>query len=239
MKKFINRWVFAGFLWIEKNLNWLIEKNTMAKIYFDIDDTIFPSTEFAELARRNSVRAMVEMGLDEEPEKLYSMLMEIVERRGPNYTEHFDELCRRLKIKKPAKYVAAAVAAYHDTKTSIMPYPEVPSVLLKLRESGHEIYVASEGDEKKQWDKLIRLGVQWFFHGVFVTRRKSLGFFKELDRGVVVGDHPIRDIEYARHASHTTVRVLRGKHLKEPSDADYEIKNLRELLTIKNIFVEK
>ncbi|MEM2948658.1 MAG: HAD hydrolase-like protein [Candidatus Anstonellales archaeon] len=209
----------------------------MAKIYFDIDDTLFPSTEFAELARKNGVRAMVEIGLDEDPEKLYSMLMEIVERMGPNYTKHFDELCRELGIKKPAKYIAAAVAAYHDTKTSIMPFPEVPSVLLKLRESGHELYVASEGEEKKQWDKLIRLGLQWFFHGVFVTKRKSAHFFKTLQRGVVVGDHPIRDIEYAKTAGHIAVRVLRGKHAKEESRADYEIKNLKELLSIKNILI--
>jgi len=226
-------------LWEGKKFKLASRKKAMARIYFDIDDTLFPSTEFAELARKNGIRAMVEMGLDEEPENLYSMLMEIVERTGPNYTKHFDELCKKLNIKKPARYVAAAVAAYHDTKTSIMPFPEVPSVLLKLRESGHELYVASEGDEKKQWDKLIRLGVQWFFHGVFVTKRKSLSFFRELEKGVVVGDHPIRDIEYARHAGHITVRVLRGKHAKEPSDANYEIKNLKELLSIKNIFVEK
>ncbi|MGB9719775.1 MAG: HAD hydrolase-like protein [Candidatus Anstonellales archaeon] len=211
----------------------------MVKIYFDIDDTLFPSTEFAELARKNSVRAMVEMGLDEDPERLYSMLMEIVERTGPNYTKHFDELCKELKIKKPAKYIAAAIAAYHDTKTSIMPFPEVPPVLLKLREDGHELYVASEGDEKKQWDKLIRLGIHWFFDGVFVTKRKSMDFFKYIGKGVVVGDNPIRDIHYARMAGHITIRVLRGKHAEEKSDAAYEIKNLRELLSIKNIFVEK
>lgn len=211
----------------------------MAKIYFDIDDTLFPSTKFAELARKNGLRAMVEMGLDADPEELYPVLMEIVEKRGPNYPRHFDELCRMQGVKKPARYIAAAVAAYHDTKTSIMPFPELPSVLLKLREDGHELYVASEGDEKKQWDKLIRLGVQWFFYDVFVTSRKSLGFYKSLEKGTIVGDHPVRDIEYARHAGHITVRVLRGKHANETSSANYEIKNLKELLSIKNIFIEK
>ena len=33
-------------------------------ILFDIDDTLFPSSEFAEKARRSAVEAMVDAGLD-------------------------------------------------------------------------------------------------------------------------------------------------------------------------------
>ena len=38
-------------------------------VFFDIDDTLFPTTEFAQRARWNAVKAMVAAGL-ELPEKL-------------------------------------------------------------------------------------------------------------------------------------------------------------------------
>jgi hypothetical protein len=53
---------------------------------------------------------------------------------GPHRVEEFIVWLYRMKIKEPGKYVAAAVAAYHDTKTAIAPFPKVPLTLLKLRE---------------------------------------------------------------------------------------------------------
>lgn len=203
------------------------------RFYFDIDDTLFPSTEFSKLARKNAIRAMISMGLNYSEKFLMQKLNEIIKERGSNYPKHFDELCKVLKIKKPNKFIAAAVAAYHDTKSSILPYPEVPYVLKTLIEEGHELFVVSEGLEKKQWDKLIRLGLTYFFKDVYVTREKTTKFYSKLKRGVVIGDNPLKDIEYAKKAGHITVRVKRGKRVKMKSNADYTITDLRQLIKMR------
>ena len=93
-------------------------------IFFDIDDTLLPTTEFAERARKNAILAMIRMGLNQKPEKLYKLLINIIKQKGTNYPNHFNELCNKLKIRKnKAKYTAAAVMSYHSTKQSILPYP--------------------------------------------------------------------------------------------------------------------
>ncbi|HID73288.1 TPA: haloacid dehalogenase, partial [Candidatus Micrarchaeota archaeon] len=128
-------------------------------ILFDIDDTLFPSTEFAELARKNAIRAMMDMGLEGDPDRLYRKLRLIIKRKGSNYGEHFDDLCKSQRVRKPARYVAAAIVAYHNTKMSIQPFPGVGKMLIALKEKGYRLYVATNGTTIKQWDKLIRMRI--------------------------------------------------------------------------------
>lgn len=213
-------------------------------VFFDIDDTLFPSSEFAELARKNAVKAMVRLGMQESEEKLYKKLLKIIEEKGSNYNKHFDELCKRLRIRKNARYVAAAVAAYHNTKASILPYPEVPRILLQLREQGYHLYVATEGTSVKQWDKLIRLGIALYFEEVFVSeemgKEKGIPFFKKLfthlrispHSCVMMGDREDRDISPAKKAGLKTIRVRRGKHANVPSKADNVVRDLSRVPSI-------
>lgn len=213
-------------------------------ILFDIDDTLFPSTEFAELARRNAIRAMIGMGMQKSETELYDLLMEIIRKKGSNYSKHFDELCKLLKIERPARYVAAAVAAYHNTKTSIQPFPGVPRTLLGLRDSGYRLFIASNGKAIKQWDKLIRLRIALYFEDVFVSgevgQEKSPSLFKKilktLDTNprdcVMIGDREDADIAPARKAGIVTIRVKKGKYADKQSSADYEISEFAEITEI-------
>ena len=212
-------------------------------ILFDIDDTLFPSSEFAALARRNAVRAMIRVGFDAGEEELLRELHKIIEEKGSNYDIHFDLLLKRLDTRNPAKFIAAAVGAYHDTKASIQPFPDVPTVLLELREVGYKIYVASNGIAVKQWDKLIRLGVSQYFDGVFVSEElksgKSPEFYKKILKKikakgngcVMIGDREDADILPAKKAGMHAIRVLRGKYSKtqRTSRADAKIKDFRKL----------
>ena len=49
-------------------------------IFFDVDDTLFSTTRFAETARRNSIRAMINLGLDVDFEEAYRELLEVIGR---------------------------------------------------------------------------------------------------------------------------------------------------------------
>ncbi|MEW6329359.1 MAG: TIGR02253 family HAD-type hydrolase [Candidatus Micrarchaeota archaeon] len=228
-------------------------------IFFDIDDTLFPSTRFAELARRNAINAMVEAGLDVDPELAYRRLLAVIKKYGSNYERHFDILLKELRAGRSPKLTAAGVAAYHNTKSTILPFPEVPRTLLSLRERGYELYVASEGNSVKQWDKLIRLGLHNIFHDVFVSEdigeSKSKKFFEKIlarlrldpRSTIMVGDKIEKDMIPARSAGMLTVRITRDQFAASrkwsifakqklerngKGPADFEIKKMDELLRV-------
>jgi putative hydrolase of the HAD superfamily len=217
----------------------------MAKnVLFDIDDTLFPSTEFSALARKNAINAMISMGLDADFERLNSLLAAIIKEKGSNYPGHFDLLCRRMELARPGRFIAAAVAAYHDTKASIAPFPKVPPTLLALKQAGYRLYVATSGSSIKQWDKLIRLRIALFFDDVFVSEdighEKGKDFYrkivKELRAGpddcLMVGDKEDGDIVPAKAVGMRTARIFAGKYSSQPTVADHSISDISELLAI-------
>jgi len=211
-------------------------------IFFDIDDTLFPTTKFAELARRNAINAMIEAGLNADPGRAYKRLLAVIQKYGSNSPHHFDALLKELGVGRNPKFTAAGVAAYHNTKSTILPFPEVPRTLLKLREGGYELYVASEGNSVKQWDKLIRLGLHNIFHDVFVSEdvgeTKSKKFFEKIlarlhldpKSTVMVGDRTEKDILPARQVGMLTVRIT--PECGGKGCADFEIKKMDELLGV-------
>ncbi len=213
-------------------------------LIFDIDDTLFPSTEFTKLARRNAIIKMVEKGLYEKIPKEYQrvevleeMMYEILYKKGSNYPKVFDDLLKSLNAYDP-KFVASAVYGYHLTKSLIRPYEEAPYVLYRLSKK-HKLYVASSGLIIKQWDKLIRMGLDLFFEKVFITeKKKDAEFFKkikkELKNGIMIGDREDSDIIPAKKVGLITIRVRKPntKYNFGKSIADYEIRNLNEIFDI-------
>lgn len=228
--------------------SWKEKGETMAmaprKLFFDIDDVLFPSTEFSNLARKNALNSMIELGLAVHYERLEHVLEKVIAEKGSNYPNHFDILLDELGLGKGrrAKFVAAAVGAYHDTKMSIHPYPDVPFALLKLKEK-YLLYIASDGIAVKQWDKLIRMKLALFFEDVFVSQdlgvRKSPKFYSKIARAVgakadecvMVGDREDKDIVPAKDAGWLAIRIRRegAKYCEGKTTADAEISSLAEL----------
>ncbi len=214
------------------------------KLFFDIDYVLFPSTEFSNLARKNALNSMIELGLAAHYERLEHMLEKVIAEKGSNYPNHFDVLLDKLGLEKSkrAKFVAAAVGAYHDTKAAIHPYPDVPRALLRLKEK-YPLYIASDGIAVKQWDKLLRMGLAMFFEAVFVSQdlgvRKSRKFYSKIARTVgakanecvMVGDREDKDIVPAKDAGWLAVRIRREgtKYSRGKTVADAEISSLSEL----------
>lgn len=215
-------------------------------VLFDIDNTLYPSREFAELARKNAVSAMIRAGLDAGEREIKKELEMVIREKGSNYPHHFDDVLRNFKVKNKEKYVAAAIAAYHDTKITILPYPEVPKVLLALRDKRTRLYIASEGLKIKQWDKLLRLQIAQYFDDVFVIDRKKGGknadFYKKVAKRInlppgeclMVGDKEDRDILPAKKAGFRTFRFFRGPYAakRAKTAADFSGRNLKALLKI-------
>ncbi len=223
----------------------------MKAVFFDIDNTLYDSTIQVETARRNAVDAMIEAGLPVERDKCLKILDDIVQAYGSNYEKHFDVLIKRLGLTRENFHIiAAGIVAYHNTKISMLhTFPDTVPTLLKLRDAGLTLGVITEGSPVKQWEKLIRLGLQHFFHKVIITdevglKKPSPELFKlaakqigcDSSECLMVGDRLDTDIDGAKKAGMMTVRVLQGKYkdqkITKSNKPDYTIRSLSGLLKI-------
>jgi len=227
-------------------------------IFFDIDDTLYSTSEFAATARRNAMEAMISHGLKLRIEDAMAELYEVIAEFGSNFSFHYDRLLKRLPASKlpegnRAILVAAAVSAYHDTKyRSLFPFRDVPPVLARIQ-AGTDLTlgVITDGLELKQAEKLVRLGViEWIdTRAIFISDQigiskpneklylracESIGI--EPTQAMHVGDHPDNDIAPAQSVGMVTVRHRwsGGKHARRESAtaADHEIHSFDELIPI-------
>jgi putative hydrolase of the HAD superfamily len=222
-------------------------------IFFDIDDTLFSTTVFADKARRAAIDAMVAAGLRADRDEALRELDEVLAEFSSNYGSHFDKVIDRLPAeategRNRAVIVAAGVVAYHDTKwTELQVYDDVYEVLKWL--AGIDVIrgVISAGITVKQAEKLVRLKILEFLtpNAIFFT--DQVGFSKpnpKLYRRVLqrlkleprlcmyVGDNPTHDIDPCNAEGWITVRNRRsGRHTQDigKTKAAYEIHDFFEL----------
>ncbi len=225
-------------------------------IFFDIDDTLFSTTRFAETARRSSIDAMIRHGLRIEAEEAYKELLEVITEFSSNYGNHYDKLLSRLPVAATAGLnrsllVAAAVVAYHETKfRELATYEDVLEAMQVLAETRLELGIITSGLRIKQAEKIIRLQIARFLNprGIFITDEVGIGkpnpklFLRacavlEIDpqRTMYVGDHPTNDIDPANEVGMISVWNKReGKHIDKRgvTRPDYVIYNFIDLLDI-------
>jgi putative hydrolase of the HAD superfamily len=222
-------------------------------VLFDIDDTLYSTTEFARLARENAVQAMIDAGLDVPAAVVQGELQDVIREFSSNYDHHFDQLLKRLRPAglsriNPALIVAAGVAAYHDTKfRSLQPFPDVAPMLDRLRAAGVTAGVITHGWTTKQAEKIIRLGLLPHLDPGAVFISNQIGVSKPnpklyglaLDdlgltpaEAMYVGDNPEHDIAPPRLLGMRTVWARRAsKHTLEGTgiEPDHVVSDFVEL----------
>ncbi len=226
-------------------------------IFFDIDDTLFSTSEFAERARRASVEAMINVGLKLEPAVLFQELSEVVAEFTSNYDQHLDRLLDRLGLQRgggrePAVLIAAGVIAYHQTKErDLKPLPDAVALLRAIHQARVRAGIVSAGLHVKQAEKLVRLGVlPWLDPGAIffsdqmgVSKPNPKIFAKACaamrlppGRVMYVGDRPETDIAPARRVGMKCVhyRGAHGRYSATPANppADHEVQLLTDLRPI-------
>jgi putative hydrolase of the HAD superfamily len=205
-------------------------------IFFDIDDTLYSTSEFAKLARLNSIHAMIQQGLRMTSVDAFRELSEVIREFGSNYGDHYQKLLLRVPPEtyaglNPAILIAAGVGAYHKTKfESLRPYEDVMEVFACLKEKTDlRLGIISAGLTVKQADKLVRLGVLPYLDpkAIFITDQLGIGkqnpkLYKKVcqqlelspGRCMYVGDNPPNDVDPANAAGMITVLNRRGgKHM--------------------------
>jgi putative hydrolase of the HAD superfamily len=229
---------------------------SLRAIFFDIDDTLFSTSVFAERARENAVDAMLAMGVRCDRETVLRELREVIEEFTSNYEHHFDKLLSRLPIESTIGLnlplvVAAGVVAYHETKfRELSAYDDVTEVLRILTTSGLILGIISSGLTIKQLEKLIRLQVYHYIEAsaIFISDQVGIGkpnpklYLRAVERvgvtpaeAMYVGDHPINDVDAAKAAGLITVWNRReGKHVggRGATRPDHVIFNFWDLLEL-------
>jgi len=217
-------------------------------IIFAIDDVLYDAFLQKSNARLSAVKAMIEVGLPVDVETGYRKLEEIVKELGPNNNRHFDVLLEKLGLKWNPAVVAAGVVAYRNTNPVLLrPYPDTVPTLLRLREMGLKLGVASSGRSVKEWEKLINLGLQHIFQAVTVSEDLKVNQLTEqvLDKVVrqlnvsagetaYVGVNPDDEINVANRAGLITIRLRKGESRLEKgtSNSRYEINKLSEIIPL-------
>ena len=229
----------------------------LSAILFDLDDTLFSTSDFAERARHNAIRTMIAHGLRMDEEQAYRELGEVIAEFSSNYGNHFDKLLSRLPRERcwpginPAILIAAGVIGYHETKSlELRPFDDVPRLLRRLAKAPLILGIVSAGLQIKQCEKLIRLGLLPYFRSDAIFISEQIGIGKpnpklwttacaalEVDpRNVMyVGDNPVQDIDPCNRLGMTTVRSRRGTRHDDAagsSAASYEIRSFDELALI-------
>jgi putative hydrolase of the HAD superfamily len=227
----------------------------LSAIFFDIDDTLYSTSEFAELARSAAVDAMIEAGLSLGKKELLEELDEVIHEFSSNYEHHFDKLLLRVprryyKGVNPALIIAAGVMAYHETKsTRLFPYEDAVEVL-RLLSSGTSLTlgVITEGLEVKQAEKLVRMRLNQYFSSSAIFISHQLGISKPNPKvyqracsdlnlkpaeTMYVGDNPLYDIDPPNQIGMITVRMRRGgkhHHVEGKTSPHREVQNFWDLL---------
>jgi putative hydrolase of the HAD superfamily len=232
---------------------------------FDLDDCLFDSTRLSERARIKGIDAILKIGLRIERQKALKIIQEIVKEYGSNSSEHYNFFIRRLnELEKEIefisyndqiKYIAAAVMAYHDEKSStIKLYDDVEDCLFRLRDRSIKTAIITDGIPIKQYEKILRLGLEELVDLVVISDEIGIKkpnpklfdyclkkFGVKGQETIYIGDRIEKDIIPALLNNIHSVYIHRGgkydsqktgMRIPEETKPEFEISDLNEIFDI-------
>lgn len=233
-----------------------MDKQPVKALFLDVDDTVYSTTEFAELARRNAVQAMIRAGLRVDENECLHELDEVIREFSSNYTNHFDKLLLRLPPESREGVlneviVAAGIVAYHRTKFQFMaPYEDALEVLRILKGKGMLLGIITAGVAIKQAEKIYRLGLHEIVAAQHIHITDILGIAKsnpkiflracrtagiQPSEALYVGDNPTVDVDVPHSVGMKTILSRRsGKYLNVTGKAepDHIVHNFWDVLDV-------
>ena len=231
-----------------------MEINNLKAIFFDIDDTLYSSSEFSAMARLNGIKAMIKAGLKVDISHCFKELRTIMNQDGSDSKSLFDQL---LDSFHPSTYpsanrnvlIASAVVAYHKTKdTALKPYIDVAEVIKILSKTNLCLGVISAGATIKQAEKIYRMNLYQYFSSdaIFITEEAKMEKMElysyvcsklkfKPSEVMYVGDRPVVDVEPVKDIGMISVLNRRsGKYLDVEAKVkpDYVVNDFWGLLDI-------
>ena len=144
-------------------------------VFLDIDDTLYNTSEFAKLARKAALNAMIDAGLPLSNAEAYKLLREIIKEKGSNYNKHLNVLTKRVFGEENPLLIAVGMITYHNVKFALLRlFPNTMSTLIHLKSKGYKLGIISNGLTIKQYEKLVRLGLHHFFDSVITSQEAGV-----------------------------------------------------------------
>ncbi len=221
-------------------------------VFFDIDDTLYDTSGFAELARKAALSTMIDAGLPLSHKEAYSLLREIIKEKGSNYDKHFNVLTKRVYGEEKPLLIALGMITYHNVKFALLRlFPDTMSTLIHLKKNNYQLGVISNGLTIKQWEKLIRLGLYHFFDDVVTSQEAGFEkpdrkiFQMALDRigcqankSVMVGNKFSEDILGATNTGMSAILVnsqLTAAEKEQIKKEDLDVEVVSDISQVKNL----
>ncbi|MDR1819135.1 MAG: TIGR02253 family HAD-type hydrolase [Methanobrevibacter sp.] len=221
-------------------------------VFFDIDDTLLDTSNFAKSARKSAIRMMVDNGLPISFDEAYSLLKEVISQKGSNYDKHFDVLTKTVLGEKNSMLIALGMITYHNIKFALLrPFPKATDILIYLRSKGYRLGVISNGLTIKQWEKLVRLNLHNFFDEVITS--EEVGFEKpnkyiydealkrmncESENSIMIGNRLDTDCMGAINAGMSAILIdpqVTPEEVQKIKDNNLDIKIIKNISEIEDL----
>jgi len=216
-------------------------------VVFDLDNTLVDFMAMKRRAIDAAIDAMVDAGLELEPQEIRDRIDVIYKERGMEYQQVFDDLIFNIFQKIDHRVLASGIIAYRRAReASLKPYPHVTATLMELIRRDVKLAVLTDAPSREAWLRLCYINFHHFFD-VAVTfddtgeRKPSEKPFRmALDKlgvgageALMVGDWPERDIAGAKAIGMKTAFARYGDVFgTKEHEADYELADISDLLKI-------
>ena len=216
-------------------------------VIFDLDNTLVDFVRMKEAAVRRAIAEMIDAGLPLDEETAYRGIFAIYEKEGWEYQKVFDRFLQETLGEVDYKILAAGIVGYRRAKEGALAlFPHVTSTLVALLHRGLKLGVVTDAPRLQAWTRLVELNLHHLFHVVItlddsgVPKPDPRPFRLALEKlgvspreAIMVGDWAQKDMVGGRNLGMVTVFARYGDIFgTEDPGADYEIQDIRELLTI-------
>ncbi|HEY6170948.1 MAG TPA: HAD-IA family hydrolase, partial [Candidatus Kapabacteria bacterium] len=194
-----------------------------------------------------AIDAMVDAGLELERTEIKERIDTIYKERGIEYQQVFDDLIFGIFQKIDHRVLAAGIISYRRAReAALKPYPHVTATLMELSRRGIKLALLSDAPSREAWLRLCYINFHHIFSNVVTfddtgERKPSPKPFNKAlellgvkpEEALMVGDWPERDIKGAKAVGMKTAFARYGDTFGTiEHDADYELKDISELLKI-------
>jgi len=215
-------------------------------ILFDLDNTLVDFMKMKRMSCEAAISAMIDAGLSIDKEQGMKELFKLYDKYGLEEPKIFQKFLTKRLGAIDYKILANAIVAYRKVKWGFLePYPHTQAVLLELRKKGLKLAIVTDAPRLKAWIRLTAMKIHNFFDVVVTfedtkrTKKSSLPFEAALRRlrlkayeCLMIGDWPERDIQGAKRIGMKTCFARYGNQKIKKSGADFEIKDIIELVPI-------
>ncbi|MBK9247245.1 MAG: HAD-IA family hydrolase [Ignavibacteria bacterium] len=216
-------------------------------VIFDLDNTLVDFMAMKRQAIDAAIGAMMDASMNLTHEQIKSHIDKIYNEQGIEYQKVFDQFLTETLGYLDFRILSAGIIAYRRAReAALKPYPHVTATLMKLVKSGVKLAVVSDAPAREAWLRLCYMNFHHIFD-VVVTfddtgeRKPSpKPFLMALSKlnvpaheAIMIGDWAERDMVGAKNVGMITAFARYGDVFgTQEADADYELKDIKQLFEI-------